>query len=191
MIPEYKLGWVAGIIDFKGTVVHKGGRARAGGRPQLCLMVETKNLAIAEELCRLTGTGSDYHEARERKEWMRRGCITHCPEPDIEYPGQRDMLPAMGRWTVSGAAAIIVISAVQKYMISDNGISELYREARDHLATSGRGTGSVRKAVARLALLGWPIPRELRKIAPPVPLEDARLHNKAGTAAFARAKATG
>jgi len=178
MIPEYKLGWVAGVLDFKGTVVRKNNKLRK--TPQLCLMVESVNLDVVDELCRLTGTDPETKEKRPRKDWMRRGCVTHCPEPDIEYPGDRETLPAQGRWTVTGAAAVIVLSAVQKYMITDRSITAMLEEAQLNLVTSGRGVGNVRAAMNRLAALGWPIPRGMRqRVAGPVPPERASAH-KAG-----------
>jgi len=178
-IPEYKLGWVAAMIDYRGLPIRKGGKNRAGGRQQLTLLVESKNLAITDELCRLTGTEPDNSDARPRKPWMRRGCTEHCPEPDVEYPGEGG-LPAMGKWTVSGAAALIVLKAVQPYMITDRGISSMIREIEENLVTSGRGVGNVRKAVQRLKGLGWPIPMGLeRRIAAPVPPLAAHMHRTA------------
>lgn len=185
-LPEYKLGWVAGVFDYKATPIRKGGKNRAGGRQQLSLLVESKNLAVTNELCALTGTEPDNSEQRPRKDWMRRGCVTHCPAPDVEYPGERDTLPAMGKWTVSGAAAIVVLRAVQPFMVTDRGITDMITQCEAQLVTSGRGVGNVRKSIERLKGLGWPMPEGLEaRIAAPVPEVAARQHRTAAQAGLA------
>jgi hypothetical protein len=89
---------------------------------------------------------------------MRRGCITHCPEPDIEYPEQPDYLPAQTRWTVTGSAAAIVLFSVIPYMVTDRGMQTALEEILGNVNLSGRSGNSARQAVTRLARLGWPLP---------------------------------
>jgi len=82
---------MAAVLDMKGTIIVKSNQTRA--TPQIVLMVESTNVGVVAELGRLTGSVIEPRESRFRPAWMRRGCITHCPEPDVEYPEQPDYLP--------------------------------------------------------------------------------------------------
>lgn len=158
-VPREKLAWIAGILDFKGTIIVKVNKQRA--TPQVVLMVEATNVGVVEELARLTGSVVEPRETRLRPPWMRRGCITHCPEPDVEYPEQPDYLPAQTRWTVTGAAAAIVLHNVIPYMVTDRGMQAALDETLANVNLAGRSGNSARQAVTRLAELGWPLPPKI------------------------------
>jgi hypothetical protein len=155
-IPSVKLAWAAAVLDMKGTIIIKSNKTRA--TPQIVLMVESTHVGVVAELGRLTGSTIEPKEARFRPAWMRRGCITHCPEPDIEYPEQPDYLPAQTRWTVTGAAAAIVLHNVIPYMVTDKGMQTALDEILGNVNLQGRSGNSARQAVARLAGLGWVLP---------------------------------
>jgi hypothetical protein len=155
-IPQEKLAWMAAVLDMKGSIIVKANQTRA--TPQIVLMVESTHNTVVGELARLTGSNVEPRETRHRPAWMRRGCITHCPEPDIEYPEQPDYLPAQTRWTVTGAAAAIVLHSVIPYMITDRGMQAALDEILGNVNLQGRSGNSARQAVARLAGLGWPLP---------------------------------
>jgi hypothetical protein len=155
-IPREKLAWVAAVLDMKGTIIVKSNQTRA--TPQIVLMVESTQVRVVEELARLTGSTVEPRESRFRPAWMRRGCITHCPEPDIEYPEQPDYLPAQTRWTVTGSAAAIVLFSVIPYMVTDRGMQTALEEILGNVNLSGRSGNSARQAVTRLARLGWVLP---------------------------------
>ena len=178
MLPEYKLGWVAGVLDFKATIVRKKNRQRA--TPQLVIMVESTNTAVIDELARLTGGTPEPKTARQTKEWMRRGCTIHCPEPHMHHEGPGPWsLPPIGRWTITGAGLAIVLHNVIPYMVTDKGMKEAMEDALAHLVTSGRGVGQVRATVVRLAELGWDLPPQIKdKISEPVSAGAAKLHQK-------------
>jgi hypothetical protein len=160
-----KLAWVAAILDQKGRISRIPNQQRA--TPQIVLRVTSANLAVVNHLCALTGSTEDRKLRRTKKAWMRRGCTTHCPEPDIEYPGTGDY-PEYGCWSVTGAALIIVEWNVRKYMISGKDIRAAAREAEENLVTTGRGVGMVRHTMLRYEYLGWRIPAILGEaVVPP------------------------
>ncbi len=111
MIPDAKLGWMAGILDYHGLLIRKKNRTRA--TPQLVLMVESTKTSVVRELGRLTGSHAESRHNRLVKDWMQRGCTEHCPEPHIEHeaPGP-SFLPPVTRWTVTGAAMAVVLHNV-------------------------------------------------------------------------------
>lgn len=158
-VPEVKLAWVAGILDYKGNLIRKNNKTRA--TPQIVLMVESTNTSIVAELARLTGSSPEPREGRRRKEWMRRGCITHCPEPDIEYPPQEDTLPDDIRWTLTGSAAAIVLYNVIPYMVTDRGMQATMEEILGNVSLYGRSGNGVRQAAHRLYQLGWKLPPKI------------------------------
>ncbi len=160
-IPREKFAWMAAVLDMKGTIIVKSNQTRA--TPQIVLMVESTNVGVVAELGRLTGSVIEPRESRFRPAWMRRGCITHCPEPAVEYPEQPDYLPAQTRWTVTGAAAAIVLHSVIPYMVTDKGMQTALDEILGNVNLQGRSGNSARQAVARLARLGWPLPVVIEK----------------------------
>lgn len=178
MIPDYKLGWVAGVLDYKGTIIRKSNQRRA--TPQLVLMVESTNVAVVAELSRLTGGEVEPKEDRTPKEWMSRGCKIHCPEAHVHHEGPGEWhLPPMSRWTITGAGMAIVLHNVISYMVTDKGMQQALDQALANLVTSGRGVGAVRASVTRLAELGWDLPPKIKdKLREPVSAEAARLHHK-------------
>lgn len=164
-VPDAKLAWVAAILDLKGTIIRKNNRMRA--TPQLVLSVDTKHHGVVSELCRLTGQEAEPHQARPKKDWMKRGCTTHCPEPDVEYRGWGEGdLPPTARWTVTGAGAAVILYNVIPFMVTDKGLEDAMNEMMENLVTNGRGVGMVRSAVLRLAALGWQIPPQMAHLVP-------------------------
>lgn len=160
-ITREKRAWVGAILDMKGTIIYKQNAQRA--TPQIVLMVESTNNGVVAELGRLTGSTIEPRESRFRPAWMRRGCITHCPEPDVEYPEQPDYLPAQTRWTVTGAAAAIVLYNCIPYMVTDKGMQTALDEILGNVNLQGRSGNSARQAVARLAACGWPLPPRIER----------------------------
>ena len=160
-VSREKFAWMAGVFDLKGAIIRKNNKTRA--TPQLALMVEITNTAVVEELARLTGSNVEPRDSRPRKDWMRRGCVTHCPEPDVEYPAQPEYLPAQTRWSVTGAAAAVVLYSVIPYMVTDKGMQAALDEMLGNVNLAGRSGNNARRAVARLAACGWPLPPKIRK----------------------------
>lgn len=160
-VPETKLAWMAAILDFQGLVMRKNNKTRA--TPQFVLYVGTTNHAIVAELCRLTGSHVEPHESRSRKAWMRRGCVTHCPEPDVEYPEQPEYLPAQSVWTLTGAAAVVVLCNVIPYMVTDKGFKTALEEMLPYVNLHGRSGNGARQAVHRLRQLGWKLPPKIAR----------------------------
>ena len=84
------LAWMAGIFDLKALVITKHNNRRA--TPQLVLSVQSTNLGVIDRLAQLTGTAP---EARERriKDWMRKGCVEHCPQAHVHSFMQGNEMP--------------------------------------------------------------------------------------------------
>lgn len=151
------LAWVAGVLDLKGVVVRKKNKLRA--TPQVCLYVETKNYDVICALSELTGTAPELHE-RITKEFMRRGCVDHCPEGHV-HVAEHDWewsMPAISRWTVTGAAAAVVLYNTVPRMRTNNGLRKVMDELLDQSVMAGRGWGATRSAIRRLRDLGWELP---------------------------------
>lgn len=157
------LAWFAGVLDMKGTVIRKRNQQRR--TPQLVLYVETKNYNVVRALSQLTGTRPELQAQRKVEEWMRRSCAEHCPEKHVHagdrYPGG---MPAIGRWTASGAAAAVVIYNTLPLMHTNRGLEEAMNEMLDQSTTSGQGWGATRKALRRLRDLGWRMPPQYRDL---------------------------
>lgn len=160
-IPIQKLGWIAGVIDLKGRIVEKNNKARK--TRQLVMVVDTKELLVIRELCSLTGTKVELKGRQNVKEWMRRSCIEHCPEPHIHVPDEgpeHGEMPAVARWTLTGAGAAVVLHNVLPFLLTDRPFQEMYEEILSTTPLVGQGSGATLAAINRLKSLGWEIPEE-------------------------------
>lgn len=163
MIPVPQLGWMAGVVDLKGRLIYKRNQQRA--TTQVVLMVESKEFAVIKELSRLTGTRPEYKKEQPLKEFMRRGCAEHCPESHVhvnDYGADRTM-PAISRWTVTGAAMVVVLSNLMPYLQIDRGYSGAIEMVRQSTALEGQGSGAVFASLDRLHSLGWELPKDYLK----------------------------
>ena len=164
MISPIKLGWVAGVFDLKGRLIHKKNQMRA--TPQVVLMVETKEMAVVRELANLTGTRPEATERRPLKDWMRRGCSEHCPE--AHFHGHEELeglyMPAIARWTVTGAGMYVVLSNVLPYIQIDRGYTEAMDQVLGNTVLSGQGAHAVISSLRRLHGLGWEIPEDFKEV---------------------------
>lgn len=155
----HQLGWLAGILDMKGVVLRKKNQSRA--TPQLVLAVETRQLQVVRELSRMTGTAPELQKARATEPWMRRGCVEHCPEQHIHGINEGNGMPAIARWTVTGASMGVVLHNVLPYLRNDKALGEAMVEVLALVPASGQGRGAIDRALARLVELGWDLPDEV------------------------------
>lgn len=173
-IPIQKLGWVAGVLDLKGRVVTKKNKQRA--TPQFVLMVETKDMTIVRELCSLTGTRVEAKAERKMPDWMRRPCIEHCPEKHehVHTPPYNWKMPAMGRWTATGAAAAIILHNVLPFSLANLGLEVALHVLVEQTALTGQGSGATMAAIRRMRDLGWELPEKFEHAleGPPVALSE-------------------
>jgi len=148
-----KLAWMAGVIDMKGRtrrVIHISRR-----NPLYILQVETSNLVVARQLCKLTGTRVEYSEAKILEVRSRRGCAEHCPEP---HQHVTPVLPKVGRWHISGAGAAIVLHNLMPYFGGETGnLKQFCVDVFDNLPLGGRGRHAVDQSIKRLSGLGWDV----------------------------------
>jgi len=156
-IPTAQLGWMAGILDLKGSIIRKRNKQRA--TPQLVLIVETKQIAIVRQLSRMTGTNPELQAEKPIEPWMRRGCIEHCPDQHVHVKYEKTSMPAIARWTITGAAMGVVLYNVLPFLHNDEKpFTEAMEAAFAQIVPDGQGRGAVEKAIRRLADLGWEIP---------------------------------
>lgn len=158
MIPVSKLAWVGAILDMKGSIIHKKNQMRR--TPQLVLMVETKQIDVVRELSKLTGTNAELQKPRTAKDFMRRACSDHCPEAHV-HQNDNWQMPAIARWTITGAGAGIVLHSVMPYMVTDRGFTEMMRDTLKNAVIFGQGAGATMVMVKRLYSLGWELPPEI------------------------------
>jgi hypothetical protein len=158
MIEPADLGWMAAVLELKGMIITKKNKSRA--TPQVVLVVESKHLAVIDRLCKLTGTNV---EAKTQNvlpaEWKRRGCTEHCPDAHIHLLDSPP-LPLTSRWTLTGAAAGVVLESLKPYLTGwvTGGFAAAYDMIMTDAALTGRGSGTVKASVFRLMSLGWPLP---------------------------------
>lgn len=164
MISPIKLGWVAGVIDLKGRLIFKNNQQRA--TPQVVLMVESKEMPVIRELNNLTGTRSESRDRRPLKDFMRKGCSEHCPEAHIHIHEELEglYLPAIARWTVTGAGMYVVLDNVLPYIQIDRGYTEAMAQVMERTVLDGQGSGAVVNSLRRLHSLGWELPKEFKEV---------------------------
>lgn len=158
MIPAHQLGWMAGVVDLKGRILFKRNKTRA--TRQITLAVESKEIGIVKALGRMTGTNPEMHDASPLADWMRRGCLEHCPEQHIHAYRDGLMVPAIARWTVSGAAMVTVLENLAPFLLLDRDYDMATDETRAGLDFTGRGSTSVVRSLRRLENLGWDLPED-------------------------------
>lgn len=157
-IPMHQLGWMAGVLDMKGVILSKKNKQRA--TPQLVLAVESKQMNVIRELSRMTGTSPELQQAKKIEEWMRRGCTEHCPEQHIHvgHPDYGKSMPAVARWTITGAAMAVVLYHTLPFIRNDKGFTEAMNNAFTDIVPSGQGRAAIDRALNRLKELDWEIP---------------------------------
>lgn len=163
MIPVNKLGWMAGVIDLKGRLVYKNNKQRK--TQQTVLMVENKEMAVIRELGSLTGTAPELIKAKALQDWMRRGCVDHCPEPHVhvsEYYGLQ--MPRMARWTITGAGMVVVLDNLMPFLMVDRGYDEAIEKVIASTPLVGQGSGQVQASLRRLKSMGWDLPEQYEHI---------------------------
>ncbi len=156
-IPVAQLGWLAGILDLKGSIIRKNNKQRASS--QIVLMVETRHSTIIRQLSRMTGTTPEFQPEKPVEPWMRRGCIEHCPEQHVHVAYEKSMMPAVARWTVTGVALAIVLYNVLPFLHNDDKpFMEAMEMALGQIVPDGQGRAAIDRAIRRLQDLGWEIP---------------------------------
>ncbi len=154
-----QLAWIAGVVDMKGRTRKLMAPTRSS--PMFTLMVETQHLTVVRRIARLTGTKISISERKKLPESFRRGCVTHCPEAHTHV---HPVIPAIGRWHVSGVGAIIVLDNLLPYLNNKRGEhGDFIREAMQWVKPAGKGRGraAIDKSIARLRNLGWDVAPEL------------------------------
>lgn len=164
MIPTHDLGWMAGVIDLKGRIVVKNNRMRK--TRQIVLAVESSERAVIKRLSRMTGTNPETMPQRPLKEWMRRGCNDHCPEAHVHINDEREMA-AMSRWTITGAGAATVLSALLPFLATDRDWEDAIEEIVASVPLTGQGASAVLGSLRRLQGLGWDLPERFEAAVSP------------------------
>ena len=159
MIDAAILGWVAGILDFQGHVIRRNNSQRAAGSHQVTIYVDTSIPGIPERLCELTGTAPEEKKQHNdlKTEWLRRGCDEHCPEAHVHV--REVNMPMTTKWSITGAAAAIILWNVRKYMTTEHEPWDwAMAQCFSQLRLTGQGSAAIIAAATRLSRLGWELP---------------------------------
>jgi hypothetical protein len=157
MITQQQLAWMAGVVDLKGKVYVKNNRGRKTG--QYVMMVDSKNLVVIRTLCDLTGTNYEGKETRPVSEILRHPCLEHCPEAHSHVYRDGLMMPFIGRWTITGASLVVVLTNLLPYLVVDqDNYQSLLEELEPQLTLAGQGSNAVLSGCLRLRKLGWQLP---------------------------------
>jgi hypothetical protein len=168
VVADADLAYMAAILDMHGRIRLKNNQSRA--TPQRVLVVQSSRHGIIRKLNDLTGTKAEPREGWKKAEWDSRGCIEHCPEAHVHHEGKTSV-PTVTIWTITGAAAAVILWNVIPFMTTSKGIefeeamNEILAEvamlgkedARGH-RSGGQGWGVIRNSVVRLHRLGWKLP---------------------------------
>lgn len=157
-LQSHDLGWIAGTIDLKGSIIIKKNADRR--TPQSVLIVESKEIAVIRRLAGYTGTDPEQQTTRKiKEEWTRRSCVEHCPSDHVHVTSVQ--MPPIARWQVTGSSLVVVLYNVLPYLTP----SPKYQKFKDgmelvssYVTLSGQGRAAIDKAIRRLAGLGWMIP---------------------------------
>lgn len=160
-----KKAWMAGIVDYRGRVVYKNNKTRKWSN-QVTLYVESVQMPVIARLAELTG-GNPEVKVRKRNTiegWYRRGCDEHCPDGHIHVsPGD---IGDTARWTISGSAMSVILSAIQPYLVQDRGFTEAIAYGLKNMTLMGQGAAATVTALRRLHGLGWPMPPIIEETRP-------------------------
>jgi hypothetical protein len=163
LIAERDKAWLAGVLDLKGAVVRKHNKQRA--TPQLVLMMESRNFAVVRRVAVLTGSTTTMRTQRNPQDWLRRGCAEHCPAKHVHSHLASAGMPALARWTITGAGAGIVLYNILQYMqVDDRGFEEMMTETLANAVWHGPGSGAVKAVTRRLMTLGWLVPPAILQV---------------------------
>lgn len=168
MLPPAYLGYVAAALDIGGRIQVKNNKRRAAGSRQITISLQTKSTRVTRALATLTGTSPDIFPSKPVHDWMRAGCTEHCLDdaghllkhiPVSSVRSHLTMPPTM-KWTVTGAAAAVVLHNVLPFLTTDGDIPwrDTYDEIMKQTVLTGQGAAMVLKVVRRLRELGWDIP---------------------------------
>jgi len=155
-LPMQQLGWMAGIIDFKGRILRKNNKTRK--TMQLVLAVDTKEIAIVRKLSTMTGTRPELQAAQPRPDFMRRNCSEHCPDQHVHIGVDEFYMPEIARWTITGAGMVVVLSSLLPFLTVDRGWDQAVEDATNQTVFRGPGSGMVKSTLVRLKELGWDLP---------------------------------
>lgn len=155
-LPMSKLGWMAGVVDVKGRIIIKANKKR--NTKQYVLAVTSKDGFLIRELSSLTGTKPEVRQHKDIPEWMRRGCVEHCPEAHVHVRDSNEPYPYFQVWTVTGASMAVILHNLSPFLMSDRPYDEAYNYILATVPVTGRGATQVMAALKRLEDLSWDLP---------------------------------
>ncbi len=160
MISQVDLAWMAGIVDLKGRLTLKNNKTRA--TKQITLTVDSKETLVIRRLSSMTGTRPEIRSTSPVSEYLRRGCVDHCPEAHIHEGG---FSHGSTRWTITGTGMVVVLDGIEPFITVDRGYAEAIDEVMRSPALEGRGSTAVMSSLTRLYELGWALREPLLSFA--------------------------
>lgn len=152
-LPVAQMAWMAGVIDLKGKILYKNNKQRA--TRQIVLFVESKEIAIIREMGRMIGTNPEMMRVPEKAEFWRKPCVDHCPDQHCHVDKS---FPQVARWSITGAAAAVVLLNLAPYLRVDKGFDAVIIEVLKQVTLTGQGSGATIASLRRLKNLGWELP---------------------------------
>lgn len=158
MITITDLSWMAGVFDLKSSFYRKNNKTRT--TPQLVVQIRSKDPAIINRLCVLTGVKPGY--SPNRAAFDQRPCVTHCPEAHVHYDPKWSM-PAASSWSVTGVAASIVLYNLRSFLTQPDSqeVNDFMREGLANATFAGRGARKTVDVIRRFEALGWDLPPKI------------------------------
>lgn len=142
-LTEAQLAYVAGLVDSRAALSSR--TVAAAVLPQVAL--NGGPMAVLEYLGGLTDT----KVVATRRDYSRSPCAEHCTTRHMHIES------LSGRWAVSGAKATIILAAIAPYLV-------MRPAAVEDLVDVGLRASFKGATVAKMKLLGWPIPEPMMHV---------------------------
>lgn len=135
MKPE-ELAYLAGIVDTQAVI-----RMRPYGEIWLPMVAMHGDPRLLKVLSQATGTTVTI----VKRKYAKAGCSEHCPDK------HQHIVSESGRWSVSGAKATVLLSAVRPYL-------RLQGYLADEAIEVGKLAPKKQSTAGKMVKLGWPLP---------------------------------
>lgn len=137
MLNETDLAWCAGVMDTMGLVKI---RTLSNGTLLPLVFFHSTKIEILEKLSELAGGKVTI----VNKSYVRSPCVQHCQEPHVHISS------TSGRWTISGARALIFLSGVEPFI-------RVRRQEIVEVIALGSAAPRKPATVEKMREMGWPI----------------------------------
>ena len=135
---EVPVAYLAGVLDANGIFRI---RETDGGTKLAAIFVHGVPIPILDLLSKYSGTKVSV----VKRDYPRSPCLEHCDIP------HQHIVSVSGRWSVTGAKATVMISAILPHLI-------FQRDAAEEVLAVGLEAPRKKSSYAKMSAFGWPIP---------------------------------